>query len=478
MNFLSVEFACFYIILFTLLLFIRDLKKRNAILLLANVVFYSMGDLRSLPILIFEIIMAFFLARKIAAEKKKEGSGKAYAAAGVIITVLILASCKYLLFIGGIVFGSSFGQAHSELGMFQPIGISYYSLMVISYLVDVYRGKMEAEPDFVTVGLYISFFPHIMSGPVTKARKLMNQFKEVHPITKAGVYEGMQIFLTGALKKVLIADRLAVYTNAIYASPAEYSGLSVFFGTISFWVQLYCDFSGYTDMAVGISAIFGYKLARNFDLPFIARNPTETWKRWHMSLSSWLQEYVYFSLGGNRKGTIRQYLNLVITMVLGGLWHGAAWGYVLWGLQSGLGLCIHKLFTTWRKSLMEKPGFSFDPPMPVRKAADVLSIVLNFFFFLTGSILFRSESFADSLCIFKRIATMAAGVEYYYVYFFIYVGFIIIAFTIACIKNGGHGFYINMNLDRFGPAVLFITAILITVIFGYFGNNVFVYAQF
>ncbi|MCR5420111.1 MAG: hypothetical protein K6E98_03800, partial [Lachnospiraceae bacterium] len=345
---------------------------------------------------------------------------------------------------------------------------SFFSLMIISYIVDVYRDKLSCEHDFTVVALYISFFPHIVSGPITKARDIMGQFKKINPINKKEVYYGIQIFVTGAFKKVLIADRLAVCSNAIYSNPMEYSGLSLLLGIICYTVQLYCDFSGYTDMATGIATILGFKLAANFDLPYIAKNPTETWKRWHISLSSWLQEYVYISLGGNRKGRLRQYINLMLTMVVGGLWHGFSMTYVMWGIQCGLGLCVHKIY---KEITRDKPGSK-------NLFADFLRILFTYLYFTMGTVIFRAGSLRDAFVIFKRILSLAQGVEYYYTYFFVFFALMIIAYSVAAVKNQGHGFYVNLNLEGFWQRVVLIFVILLTVIYGYFGNNVFIYAQF
>lgn len=467
MNFLTLGFAVFYIILIPLLAIQKKVKMRNVLLLTANLVFYSIGDLRSVPLLIAESAACYFAALKIRNEKASGRTGKGYAALMVLAAVAVLILCKYLLFIGSAMFGEGFAERYRSLADIQPIGISFYTLMVISYVVDVYRGRMEACEDFLSVALYVSFFPQIMSGPITKARELMGQFGELHPITKAGVYSGMQIFLTGALKKVLIADRLAVCSNAVYSNPSMYSGLSIFLGTVCYTIQLYCDFSGYTDMAAGVATMMGFRLARNFDLPYIAKNPTETWKRWHISLSSWLQEYVYISLGGNRKGKARQYLNLILTMIVGGLWHGAAWTYILWGLQCGIGLCVHKTYVEYLK----KPGKD-------TRVYTVMSTLATYLYFLAGTIIFRAESAKDAFTIFERIFTGAQGVGYYYVYFFIYFIFVAVAYAVAMIRNNGHGFYVNADMERFGYRVLFLFAVMMVVIYGYFGNNVFIYAQF
>lgn len=468
MSFLTPGFAAFYIILLLVLSRTKNINIRNVILLTANLVFYSMGDLRFLLLLIVEISGCYYTAIKIKKEKNCGNTGKGYMRLAVISAVGILIICKYLMFIGTTMFGAGFSERYRGLADIQPIGISFYTLMVISYVVDVYRGEMEAEEDFLLVALYVSFFPQIMSGPITKARELIWQFRELHPITKVSIYSGMQIFLTGVLKKVLIADRLAVCSDAIYSNPSIYSGLSIFLGTVCYTIQLYCDFSGYTDMATGVATMMGFRLAKNFDLPYIAKNPTETWKRWHISLSLWLQEYVYISLGGNRKGKVRQYLNLIITMVVGGLWHGAAWTYIFWGIQCGIGLCVHKIFVEYIKKKKEKESGIYS----------VVSTLGTYLYFLAGTIIFRAESTEDALIIFKRIFTLAHGVGYYYVYFFIYFAFVAAAYTVAVMRNNGYGFYVNMNMEHFGSRVLFLFTVMIIVIYGYFGNNVFIYAQF
>ena len=449
MNFLTVYFAFFILVILTVLSRVTNAKTRNVILLLGNLLFYSVGDLKSVAFISIESIICYFAALYISREKAKDRSGKTCMGMTVVLLVAVLVTTK--CFFGIVV-----------------LGISFYTLMMISYVVDVYRGKMNAEKDIISVCLYFSFFPQILSGPITKARDMMEQFHDVRPISKDGIYSGMQIFLMGALKKVLIADRLAVCSDAIYGNPGMYSGLSVFFGTICYTIQLYCDFSGYTDMATGVATAMGFKLARNFNMPYIAKNPTETWKRWHMSLSSWLQEYVYISLGGNRKGRIRQYINLILTMIVGGLWHGVALTYVLWGVQCGIGLCAHKLFGEFMKKREVKKS----------RVVNAMSALFTYLYFTAGTVIFRAESIGDAAVIFRRIFIMADGVKYYYIYFFVYLILVSAAYLTAGIRNGMNGFYPKLDMDRFGVRVLFIFTALIVAIYGYFGNNVFIYAQF
>ncbi len=479
MNFISVSFAVFITVLLILLYLVKDVKKHNIILLAANMVFYCLGDLRFILLLLFEIICCYFLALKTGKEKEEGRSGNLYTGIGVVISVFVLLLFKYVAVIGGAIFGEGLGQKLSVLKTLQPLGISFYTFMIISYLVDVYREKMSAEKDFVVVALYVSFFPQIMSGPITKARDFIKQFKVEHPIEKKNVYAGLQIFLTGVVKKVLIADRLAVCSQVIFASPSSYSGMSLLWASLGYMLQIYCDFSGYSDMAIGIAKSLGYELALNFDMPYISKSPSEFWTRWHVSMCKWLQEYVYFSLGGSRKGTVRKYINLFITMMVGSLWHGADIRYLVWGLIFSVAICLGKAYEQVVARIREKRGYTEeDLSVRAKRIRDTIYYLMSFVFMFVITILFKADTLHDTWVIFTRILTAAKGIEYYYVYIFIYLAVAIAATIIGCVKNNMHGFYINMDLDRLAPKFVFLLMIAVVAIFGYFGNSVFIYAQY
>ena len=217
-----------------------------------------------------------------------------------------------------------------------PVGISFYTFQSISYMVDVYRGKADCAETLLDYLFFLSFFPALVAGPIVRASSFMPQIRANYKITDTVVFGGLWLIMVGLLKKAVVADYIAQYTNIIYSNPQGYSGLEYAMGLVGYSVQIYCDFSGYSDMAIGLARILGFDLGVNFNSPYKAQNITDFWRRWHMSLSSWLKDYVYIPLGGNRLGKFRTSLNLFLTMLVAGLWHGAGWNFIVWGGFHGL----------------------------------------------------------------------------------------------------------------------------------------------
>ena len=321
-------------------------------MLIANILFYGYWDFRFLILLGLLIGITYACAGIYSNTKKKY-----WITVGVVVALFILGIFKYYNF-----FVSTFADAFRldnvyTLKLILPLGISFYTFQVMSYLFDIRRGGIEFEHDFLKYAIYVSFFPQITSGPIVKARDFLPQLDQIHCINKANFYAGFQLFLAGLTKKVVFADRIAVAINSVYAAPNAYNGVSILFAIIGYSLQIYFDFSGYSDMAIGIAKIWGFDLGKNFNAPYIAKNPSEFWGRWHISLSSWFKEYVYIPLGGNRKGKVRTYINLFITMLLSGIWHGASYTFVIWGLIHAIGSTVHKItkdvFVNTRKWVLQ-----------------------------------------------------------------------------------------------------------------------------
>ena len=239
------------------------------------------------------------------------------------------------------------GGNFQPLDLILPVGISFYTFRTISYVVDVYKGKIQPTDDYLDYLFFLSYFPCLVAGPIVRARDFMPQLQENKPATREMIYGGLWLVMLGILKKAVFADYIAQYNNIVFSNPTGYTGFELLMAVLGYTAQIYCDFSGYSDMAIGLGSIMGFNLGINFDYPYRSLNVTEFWHRWHTTLSTWLRDYVYIPLGGNRKGKVRQYFNLMVTMLLGGLWHGAAWTFVVWGAGHGLALCIHKLCKPW-----------------------------------------------------------------------------------------------------------------------------------
>jgi len=285
-----------------------------------------------------------------------------------------------------------------------PIGISFYTFEAISYTIDVYRRRIPAEKNLFHFMLFISFFPHLVAGPIVRARDFLPQVRRPKRWNWARLDLGARYFLIGMFKKMVIADRMAMFADPVFANPNQYGAVAVWVAMIAYALQIYCDFSGYSDMAIGTAHMLGYKLAKNFDLPYLAANVSEFWHRWHISLSTWLRDYVYIPLGGNRNSECPRcngwltWRNLMVTMTLGGLWHGAAWTFVLWGVLHGVFLMVHRSFAAFCKRA----------PMLSRalrsRVGTVLRVAATFLCVCVAWVFFRAPSLREALNFLKRLA--------------------------------------------------------------------------
>ena len=279
-------------------------------------------------------------------------------------------------------FCSIVSTSFEPLDVILPAGISFFTFRSISYMVDVYRGDLEPCRNFLDYFFFLTFFPPLLAGPVVRARDMLGQIRENPSATREMISEGLFLIMTGLVKKVMIADYISAnFVDRIFDNPALYSGFENLMGAIGFTVQLYCDFSGYSDMAIGLALLMGYRFKINFDAPFKSQSPTGFWRRWHISLSTWLRDYVYIPLGGNRHGRARAYLNQFLTMVIGGFWHGASWMYVIWGAYHGLLLVAHKVISkVWK----------LPEGLAGRPEVKVLNIAITFMLVVAGFTLFRA----------------------------------------------------------------------------------------
>ncbi|WP_155833193.1 MBOAT family O-acyltransferase [Butyrivibrio sp. WCD3002] len=357
-----------------------------------------------------------------------------------------------------------------SLNIILPLGISFYLFQMMSYLFDVLYGRIEMERDFVKVAAYISFFPQITSGPIVKAKDFLPQLNTLHKIKKENVYEGLQLFLIGLTKKIVFADRIGSAVDAVYAAPAAYNGISVLFAVIGYSLQIYCDFSGYSNMAIGIAKIWDFDLGDNFNAPYIAKNPSDFWRRWHISLSTWFRDYVYIPLGGNRKGKLRTYFNLFITMVLSGLWHGANITFIVWGAVHGLGSAFHKAY---KDAIFDKKVKSGEPTT----ISKIISILCTFVFVSAAWVLFRADSLRDAADIYRSLFN-TTGAMYINIYVAIYIIFFIAIHFYEIKKNNGRVLSINLDLDKFKSKLIIAFWVWAIVLFMYCGNSAFIYAQF
>lgn len=401
MLFTSVQFACFFAIVLTGLAVLRKQNHKIRWLLAAGVVFYGAWNWRFLALIGFTSVFDFCLGIQIG--KATGALKKRLLVLDICVNLLLLCVFKYLDFFistADVLFGVHFSLARIML----PIGISFFVFEAMSYCIDIYRGKLVPYSRWDHFALFIFFFPRMVAGPIIRGSDFLPQLRSPIRITAHNLNVGGQMFLLGLTKKLVIADRLSDFVDLVYANPALYSSASVWQATIAYSIQIYCDFSGYSDMAIGLAKIMGFELPANFRLPYIALNLTDFWRRWHISLSSWLRDYLYIPLGGNRKGVTRTYLNLLITMTLGGLWHGASWHFVLWGVLQGLGLAVHKAYRSiLGPRLPEKSGW------PLK----VVSWTVTYTFVCFCWVFFRAQSFPDAVtCVVKMVGGLAGGLTW------------------------------------------------------------------
>ncbi|MDE6098926.1 MAG: MBOAT family protein [Muribaculaceae bacterium] len=282
------------------------------------------------------------------------------------------------------------GTNFEPLELILPVGISFYTFQSISYIIDVYKGAVAPTRTWLEYAFFLSFFPALVAGPIVRADYFLPQIRQSRHATRTEVYTGLWLIILGVVKKAIFADYLAQYNDLVFNAPGAYSGFETAMGIIGYTMQIYCDFSGYSDMAIGLALIMGFKLAQNFDFPYKSQNLTEFWRRWHISLSSWLRDYVYIPLGGNRHGTFRTYLNNFLTMLVGGLWHGAGWKFVFWGAMHGAGLAVHKASRPWLARLGDS--------MPVRAVSWFVTITTVMLLW----VFFRAATFGDAVVLIQH----------------------------------------------------------------------------
>ncbi len=371
------------------------LRGRRLLLLAASYSFYWVWSIPFSLLLVGSTVVDYVAARVIGRARTK-AARVAGLLASIIANLGVLAVFKYADFFTNSTYSLLGVRPWAELDLILPLGISFYTFQTMSYTIDVFRGHMAPKKSLLDVALYVSFFPQLVAGPIVRADVLMPQLAEKHEIDWERIRRGMALVLWGLAKKVFIADSMARIVNEAYGDPASQSGLGLLIATYAFAVQIYCDFSGYSDIAIGAANLLGIRLPKNFDAPYLACSIREFWRRWHISLSTWLRDYLYISLGGSRVGRARTYVNLMFTMLLGGLWHGAGWNWVIWGGLHGVIMSGERAL-----NLSETP--------PTRTLTRLLRWAITFHLICFSWIFFRSANLDQAANVIHRIATMADG---------------------------------------------------------------------
>jgi len=384
----SIEFWVFFAVFFSL--YVRFGRTgQNRLLLVASYIFYGAWDWRFLGLLAFTTAVDWFVALRIAAATDRTRASR-WLSLSVTTNLAVLGFFKYYDF-----FATSLVDLAARAGIalhpslihvVLPVGISFYTFQSMSYTIDVFRGRVAATPSLFEFAVYTSFFPQLVAGPIERGWHMLPQVRSPRHVTREGIEEGFYLVSWGLFKKIFIADNLSEIVQTVYGGAGPQDAMTTLVAVYAFSFQIYCDFSGYTDIARGIARAMGFDLLLNFNLPYLAVNPSDFWRRWHMSLSTWLREYLYIPLGGNRRGTARTYVNLMITMLLGGLWHGAAWTFVGWGAYHGALLCAHRALA---------PLFAALPPARGRVAAALsrgARTLVMFHLATLGWVAFRAHS--------------------------------------------------------------------------------------
>lgn len=384
MSFISISFAIFFLILVVLYHIIARVSKnpvliQNILLLAASLVFYAFADLRFLPFL-FYIIIISYIAGKFCKNK-------------TLFILFLIADIAPL-------FAIKYCPLILHTHWIFPLGISFFTFQSITYIVDTYTKKIPSEKNFLNVALFISFFPIISSGPIQRAGNLIPQFLHIRNFNYDNATDGMKLFAWGMFKKLCIADRIAVYVNYVYGNVNDGYGVAILLATVLYSFQIYCDFSGYSDMAIGIARYLGFDVGKNFDHPYLSKSVGEFWRRWHISLSSWLRDYVYIPLGGSRVTLPRIYLNILITFLVSGIWHGSTWNFVIWGLLHGIFQCIGRA----TKSFWERI-----------KVPSIIRIFITFCLVTFAWIFFHSNNLQEAGIVISKIAQVPQNISQFFV---------------------------------------------------------------
>ncbi|MBN1256774.1 MAG: MBOAT family protein [Planctomycetes bacterium] len=387
MLFNSRVFLVFFVIVYvSYLLLKKRWRVQNAMLLVASYIFYGWWDWRFLSLIFISTVIDYIAGLNII-KANNPSRRKLFLVLSCITNLGLLGVFKYFdFFIGSATELLNFLNVDASrlyLHVTLPVGISFYTFQTMSYTIDIYRGRLKPTRNFWDFALFVSFFPQLVAGPIERAIHLLPQISGPRRITPELIRSGIFLVIWGLFKKVFIADNCMVIVNEVFANHPDYGGLAYLAAIYAFAVQIFCDFSGYSDIARGISMLMGFDLMLNFNLPYFAVSPSDLWRRWHISLSSWLRDYLYISLGGNRGGVYKTYRNLMLTMLLGGLWHGAKWTMVLWGFYHGLLLVVQRLLSGVMSGSPDKD----QEPTGLRKW---LQIILMFHLTCFGWLLFRA----------------------------------------------------------------------------------------
>lgn len=472
MLFNSLAFLAFFPVVCAIYFVLKGNKCRNAFLLLASYYFY-MNWKPAYAVLIFVSTVSTYvcghLIEKYSENKKRQ---KILLVASILFNLGILFLFKYFNFINTSIFSLltslGIGWRVPNLDLLLPVGISFYTFQAIGYAVDVFRGTIKAERDFATYALFVSFFPQLVAGPIERAKNLLPQFHQEHRFDVRDLVEGGKQMLWGFFMKLCVADVLSSYVDAVYNNVSNHNGMSMLLATLFFAFQIYCDFAGYSNIAIGSARVMGFHLMQNFRQPYFSLSIKEFWRRWHISLSSWFTDYVYIPLGGNRVGRYRHLMNLMITFLVSGLWHGADWTFVAWGALHGVYMVLDTL-------IRHRFHIAFE------NKYGIIRIVATFFCFFAvcfAWIFFRANTIGDAFAVVKGVC-MNPGRPFYDIYVFVYG---LAALSILLFKDAKDAFDLKIGfMHARCRTIRILSTVSLAVyilLFGALNSGSFIYFQF
>jgi alginate O-acetyltransferase complex protein AlgI len=476
----SLHFAIFFPIVVALYFAIAH-ERRWILLLGASLYFYMAWNPAYVVLLLTATAINFYAGKYIAASDDPRVR-KTWLVAGVTTSLAILFFYKYFnLFnesVRAALGWSGVAWPVPALHFLLPVGISFYTFHTLTYTIDIYRGIQQPEPRFGIFALFVSFFPQLVAGPIARSSMLMPQFYERHDFDYRLAADGMKLMAWGFFKKLVLADQLTKYVDQVYAAPQEFSGPVLVLATVFFAFQIYCDFSGYTDIAIGSARIMGFRLMLNFNHPYVSKNVREFWRRWHISLSTWFRDYFYVSLGGNRVSVPRWYLNLFLTFLVSGLWHGASWNFVIWGALHGFYVVFGQATEPLRRRMTDAIGLGRVP-----RLHRALQLVTTFALVTLAWVFFRAQTFDQAMAVLSRLPVGLTSFEELYLDLGAYNFWVAIA-SIVVLELVQYWQRNDDVIDRVSaqPAPLrwglYYALIVAILVFGEFGGQDFVYFQF
>ncbi len=469
MIFTSISFLIFYITVILLLLVFKNNTARQHILLAASYFFYGWWNPTFILLIFISSLWGWYLGLLIS-RTNNERKKALYLAISLALSLGMLAYYKYAEFLAQnfvLLLGLDWDY---HMGITLPVGISFFTFQTMSYGIDLKRGRIPVCTSLKKFMLFVAFFPQLVAGPIVRATEFLPQLSENIKITRANLIIGTQIFLGGAIQKVLFADNLSVFVDPIFQQPEIFSASTLWLAVIAYSMQIFCDFSGYSLMAIGIARTLGFKLPENFRMPYVSKSITEFWRRWHITLSFWLRDYVYISLGGNRDGEVRTYFYLLLTMLLGGLWHGASWNFVLWGALHGVALAIHK-FWAKKTQLWEGSIKSF-------WAYKLFAWMLTFLFVVLAWIPFRSPNYYTTKVYLSNLFGNTNGIDWINPHIVIILSLIAVWHFFYTIKSPYLVRFPDTNIRHVYVHTTLSFAFLMILMFAPINSSPFIYFQF